>query len=82
MDLDDISIRPPKIPPWTDSNGTVHTPPPSIIAKFFRRDVREKFYRARYKLKNKTTKDLGLASDERNNIYIAKSLTQARKKLF
>ena len=84
MGLENISIshRLPKVPPWTDSSGTVHLPSPSVIAKFVRRDVREKFYRARYKLKNKTTRDLGLASDEGSNIYIAESLTQARKKLF
>ena len=50
---DDISIshRLPPIPPWTDKDGIVHSPPSSIIAKFVKRHVKEKFYRARYKLK-------------------------------
>ena len=48
---DDISIshKLPPIPPWTDDNGTVHSPP-SIKAKFGKRDVMENFYRARYKI--------------------------------
>ena len=50
---DDISIshRLPPIPPWTDKDGIVHSPPLSIIGKFVKRHVKEKFYRARYKLK-------------------------------
>lgn len=82
---DDISIshRPPPIPSWTDEDGTVHSPPPSIIAKFVKRDVKEKFYRARYKLKNKSSRDLaGTSSAEGNKIFISESLTQTRKKLF
>ena len=82
---DDISIshRLPPIRPWTDENGTVHSPPPTIIAKFVKRDVKENFYRARYKLKNKSSRDLGgLSSAEGNKIFISESLTQTRKKLF
>ena len=82
---DDISIshRLPPIPPWTDEDGTVYSPPPSIIAKFVKRDVKEKFYRARYKLKNKSSRDLaGTSSAEGNKIFISESLTQTRKKLF
>ena len=82
---DDISIshRLPPIPPWTDVNGTVHSPPPSIIAKFVKRDVKENFYRARFKLKNKSSRDLaGLSSAEGNKIFVSESLTQTRKKLF
>ena len=82
---DDISIshRLPPIRPWTDDNGTVHSPPPSIIAKFVKRDVKEKFYRARYNLKDKSSRDLaGLSSAEENKIFISESLTQTRKKLF
>ena len=84
MGLDDIYIihRLLLIPPWTDSSGTIHSPPSSIIAKFVKRDTKETFYRERHKLKSKTTRGLGLASDEGNNICIAESLTQARRKLF
>ena len=83
---DDISISH-RLPPnksWTDSNGVLHpAAPPTIIAKLVKRDVKEKLYRARYKLKNKTTKDLeGLQSANGNKIYMAESLTQTRRKLF
>ena len=89
MREDDISIshRLPLKKPWTDSNGIKHPPsPPSIIAKFVRRDVKEEFYRARYKLKHFTTKDIDVtfasSEGEGNKIYISESLTQARRKLF
>ena len=74
---DDISIshRLPLIRPWTDDNGTVHSPPPSIIAKFVKRGVEENFYRARYKLKNKSSGDLAcLSSAEENKVFISESL--------
>ena len=59
----------------------MHFPPPSIIAKFVKRGVKENFYRARYKLKNKSSRDLdGLSSGEENKIFISES--QKRKKLF
>lgn len=53
---------------------------PKIIAKFVRRDVREKFYRARTKLKTFTTKDLDYSME--NPIYINESLTEKNKELF
>ena len=52
----------------------------TIIAKFVRRDVKEKFYRARGQLRDKTTKDLGYSIN--NHIYISESLTEANKDLF
>lgn len=82
---DDISIshRLPPIHPWTGNNGTVHSPALSVIAKFVKSDVKENFYRARYKLKNKSSGDLsGLSSAEENKIFISKSLTQTGEKLF
>lgn len=72
-------------PVWfdIDDNGTVHSPPPSIIANFVKRDVKENFYRARYKLKNKSSSDLaGLSSAEENKIFISGGLTQTMKRLF
>ena len=54
--------------------------PPIIIAKFVRRDTKEKLYRARSKLRNITTQDLGFQGD--NKIYIQESLTQKNKELF
>ena len=56
---------------------------PRINVKFTRRDVKEKFYKAREKLKNKTTSDLrGLGYWQVNKIYLAESLTEINKKLF
>ena len=54
--------------------------PPIIIAKFVRRDTKEKLYRARSKLRHITTQDLGFQED--NKIYIQESLTQKNKELF
>ena len=88
---DDISIShrlPASISPQYDENGVELPPPPSppspiIIAKFVRRYVRDEFYRARLKLKGKSTRDLeGFATAQDNHIYISESLTQTRKKLF
>ena len=73
-----ISHSLPPIHPWTDDSGNVHSLPLSIIAKFVK-----SFCRARYKLKNKLSRDLaGLSSVVKNKIFISKSLTQTRKKLF
>ena len=55
-------------------------PEPVIIAKFVRRDVKETFYRARKKLRDLTTKDLGYKVSK--NIYINESLTESNKALF
>ena len=72
---------------WTDANGLKHPPsPPAIIAKFVRRDVKERFYNARNRLKGKSTLDLECLNDDDrsvgNNIYISESLTSPRKKLY
>lgn len=53
---------------------------PAIIVKFVRRDTKELFYRARKKLKDFTTHDLGFSDG--NNIFISESLTEANKELF
>ena len=53
---------------------------PAIIAKFVRREDKEKLYSARKHLKTFTTQDLGFNS--KNNIYISESLTERNKKLF
>jgi hypothetical protein len=51
-----------------------------IIVKFVRRDMKDKFYKSRGQLREKTTKDLGYESA--NRIYLAKSLTEQNKDLF
>ena len=57
-----------------------HSGPPAIIAKFTRRDVKEKFYDARAKLHDVSTLDLSYSDD--NNIYISESLTESNRELF
>ena len=58
--------------------------PHSIIVKFTRRDVRDKLYKAKKKLKAFTTANLSLqtvtATD--NKIFISESLTKTNKDLF
>ena len=44
-----------------------------IIAKFVRHDVRDKFYRGRKKLSNKTTRDIGFSDQSGNSIFINES---------
>ena len=67
-----ISHGLPPIHLWTDDNGTVHSPLPSIIAKFVKRDINENFYRARYKLKSKSSWDLArLSSAVKNKMFIS-----------
>ena len=52
----------------------------TIIVKFVRRDIKEKFYRARKNLKNLTATDFGHQSS--NKIYINENLTRKNKELF
>ena len=75
----DISVSH-RLPPSKAHKTKKPVGPPPIIAKFVRRDMKEAFYRARMKLKGKTTNDLGLS--EANNIYISESLTASNRQLF
>lgn len=52
---------------------------PAIIVKFVRRDMRDQLYRARKRLRNMTSKDLGYRNN--NRVYINESLTQSNKNL-
>lgn len=54
--------------------------PSAIIAKFTRRVIKDKFYRARSILHDKSTLDLGFT--DRNSIYITESLTENNRELF
>ena len=49
---------------------------PAIIVGFVRRDVRDDLYKARTSLRNKSTKDLGMARHNPQKIFIAESLTR------
>ena len=73
----DISVSH-RLPASKNNKGK--RPEPVIIAKFVRRDVKETFYRARKKLRDLTTKDLGYKVSK--NIYINESLTESNKALF
>ncbi|XP_067020714.1 uncharacterized protein [Acropora muricata] len=53
---------------------------PAIIVKFVRREVRERLYRARKRLKSITTADFGFSVDKK--IFINESLTPRNKELF
>ena len=53
---------------------------PSIIVKFVRRDVRDKFFKAKKQLFGVTSRDLGFSRVAEQKIFI--SLTQRNKKLF
>ena len=53
-----------------------------ITAKFVRRDIRDKFYKSRKYLKDKSTRDLGMARHPDNRIYINESLSPNNKYLF
>ena len=51
-----------------------------IIAKFVRKEIKEKFYKSRRRLSGRTTKDLGYEVE--NRIYLGESLTEDNKALF
>ena len=59
----DISVSH-RLPPSKAYKSKKPAGPSPIIAKFVRRDIKEAFYRARMKLKGKTTKDLGFPRSE------------------
>ena len=58
--------------------------PPPIIAKFVRRNTKEKFYKARKTLytNNIVAKDLGLGYESTSKISVVESLTAKNKELF
>ena len=61
--------------PWQN------TPTPTIIVKFTRCDVRDRFYSARKHLREKTVADLGITRSE-NKIFVSESLSSSNKELF
>lgn len=61
-------------------SGTIAISP--IIVKFTRRGVGDNLYKARTKLKNITSGNLGLGRQGGNKIFIQESLTSSRKDLF
>ena len=75
LDEDDISTSH-RLPKSRHSDA-----PPAIIAKFVRRDIRDRFYRNRKNLKTKSAKDID-ASLPQYKIYISESLTKKNRDLF
>ena len=63
-----------------DHNSTIRDP--AIIVKFTRRDIRDKFYKARKNLRDKTTRDIGMLRTTERRIYIGENLTRHNRKLF
>jgi len=73
----DISISH-RLPTGKGYKGTRNAPP--LIVKFTRRSTKEKFYKARTKLKDCTTQDIQYS--DTNKIFINECLTEQNKKLF
>ena len=54
----------------------------TIIVKFVRRDIRDKFYSLRKNFRGKSTKDIGLTRVTEHRIFIGESLTKQNRRLF
>ena len=54
----------------------------NLHLKFVRRELGDRFYKARKFLRDKTTDDLDLGLHSENKIYISENLTQINKDLF
>ena len=54
---------------------------PAIVDKFTNRRIRDRFYKARTKLKSYNIREIGLGRYGENNIFIQESLTEAKRKL-
>lgn len=77
LDVTDISISH-RLPTGKKYKGKMSTP--AIIAKFVRRDTKDKFYKARKQLKDCTTGELGY--EVSNRIFINESLTEENRGVF
>ena len=81
IDDTDISISH-RIP--LSNNGESGSTPirhPAKVVKFTNRWIRDRFYKARPKLKSYNISDIGLGCYGENNIFIQESLTEAKRKL-
>jgi len=68
-----------------ESASTPSTPRvrhPAIVVKFTNRRIRDRFYKARPKLKSCNISDIGLGRFGADKIYIQESLTESKRKLF
>lgn len=74
----DISISH-RLPVGKKYKGKVSTP--AIIVKFVKRDIKDKFYKARNRLKNCTTDEIP-GVEAKNRIFINESLTEENRRVF
>ena len=51
-------------------------------SRVLRRSTKEKFYHARLRLKDKSTRDLGLSRISENKLFISESVSSRNKQLF
>lgn len=70
------------LPSYVRTNRNAKSRDPVIIVKFVRRDIRDRFYKSKHNLRNKSTRDLGMVRMEERKIFITESLTQQNRKLF
>ena len=70
----DISISH-RLPSNNQQHGRPNIRDPGLIVKFTRRDVRDRFFKARKNLRDKSTRDLGMLRIAESKIFIAESLT-------
>ena len=77
----DISVRH-RIPSANSGEpGSTPIRYPAIVVKFTNRRIRDRFYKARPKLKYYNIIDIGLGRHGESNIFVQESLTGAKKKL-
>lgn len=79
--LDDKAISISHRLPTSKKNKAGKPSTPAIIVKFVRRDVKDRFYKSRSKLKSCTTDQI-LGCEVSNRIYINESLTEENRKIF
>ena len=89
VDIDDSDISvshrigiPSSTRPETSATVTSRAATAAIIVKFTNRNIRDKLYKSRSKLKNFTTGDIGLGRHNDGKIFIQESLTPSRRQLF
>ena len=64
--------------PGEENGRSSHTP---IIVKFTRRGLRDKLFKARFQLKNITSKDIGYTRHPATKIFITENLTKRRREI-
>ena len=89
VDIDDSDISvshrigiPSSTRPETPATVTSRATTAAIIVKFTNRNIRDKLYKSRSKLKYFTTGDIGLGRHNDGKIFIQESLTPSRRQLF